>query len=51
MNGKFIMGMVAGSIAGMTASLLLMDQAHPGMTARLMRNGKRMIYRYKKMMG
>ena len=44
----FLKGIVAGSIVGIAASALAVEQMHPGFSSRLMKNGKKMVGKYKR---
>lgn len=49
MSMKFSMGMMMGLCTGVAVSALALDKMRPDVTAKMMRNGKRMVHRYKKM--
>lgn len=48
--GKFTFGIVAGSMLGMAASYAVLDHMRPDVTRKMMRNGKKVIGRYKRQM-
>ena len=47
---KMILGLVAGSIAGVAASALAFEHVCPGVSNKFFKNGKRMVGRYKRQM-
>ncbi|WMJ80804.1 YtxH domain-containing protein [Clostridium sp. MB40-C1] len=44
MRAKFVRGMTAGAVLGMTAGMLLVPQMNRGTRKRLRRNGRNMIH-------
>ena len=51
MTRKFVVGMMAGAVAGIAASAYALNCVRPDVTAKLMRNGKRVIRSCRKQVG
>ena len=50
LNGKFTLGIVAGTCLGVAISMATLDRMRPDVTSKMMRNGRKMVQRCKKQM-
>lgn len=48
MKSSFVMGIVAGTVAGVVASAFALDSMRPDVTAKMYRNGRKVWNRCKK---
>lgn len=51
MSLKFMLGVMSGAAVGVAVSAAMLDHMRPDVTSKMMRNGRKVMHRYRRQCG